>query len=75
MVLKHKESRRQDDAKARALDEVSQEPTSRLNAEIPLSLHNAVKIQAVNEGRTLAGIVAQALNEYLSKVSNESLKL
>lgn len=71
MALSAKNNRRDRKAKQEALDEATKEDTTRLNAVIPVSLHSKVKIQATQERRTITDIVVEALNEYLSKNSNE----
>ena len=67
MALKVKETRRNSTSKTRALQDVVQEETTRLNIDLPLSLHRQVKIRAAEEGGTMTGIVAQALDAYLKK--------
>ncbi|NER82585.1 MAG: hypothetical protein F6K42_24100 [Leptolyngbya sp. SIO1D8] len=71
MVLKAKQSRRDHAAKTEALEVAGKEDTTRLNAEIPLSLHSRIKIQSTKERRAMTEIVIDALNEYLSRNSNE----
>ena len=68
MVLKAKKTRREHDLKDQAIHEASKEETTRLNAEIPVSLHNRVKIRAVQEGKgsSITSIVIKALEAYLS---------
>jgi len=51
MVLKAKKTRREHDLKDQAIHEASKEETTRLNAEIPISLHNKVKMRAIQEGK------------------------
>jgi predicted HicB family RNase H-like nuclease len=41
------------------------------NLEIPASLHKTMKKRAADEGRSVKDIVLQAIDEYLSKYSNE----
>lgn len=71
MVLKAKTSRRTTETKELAIDEVAREETTRLNAMIPVSLHKRVKLQAVEEERSITDIVIEALDEYLSKNSKK----
>ncbi len=72
LKAKDKSQRRHDLQKQAALEEASKEETTRLNAEIPVSLHNRLKIQAVKEGKgmTVTKIVIQSLEDYLSKNSD-----
>ncbi len=51
MVLKAKRTRREHELKNLAMEEASKEETTRLNAEIPVSLHHKIKIRAVEEGK------------------------
>ena len=71
MALQPKKNRRSRKEKTEAMQVASQEPTKRLNAEIPQSLHSEVKIQAVRENRKIVDLVIDALREYLSKNSIE----
>jgi predicted HicB family RNase H-like nuclease len=71
MVLKAKTNRRSTELKEQVIEEVAREETTRLNAMIPVSLHKRVKMQAVEEGRSITDIVIEALEEYLSKTSKE----
>jgi len=67
MVLKAKKTRREHDLKDQAIHEASKEETTRLNAEIPVSLHNKIKMRAIQEGkgRSITSIVIDALEAYL----------
>ncbi len=67
MTLRAKKSRREDQQKIEAVEEASKEETTRLNAEIPVSLHNKVKIRAIQEGKgsSITNIVIKALETYL----------
>ena len=67
MALQPKKQKRDRASKTEAIEAASKEDTKRLNAEIPVSLHNKVKIRAVEEGRNLVDVVVEALNDYLSK--------
>jgi hypothetical protein len=73
MVLRAKKSHRDDNHKQAALDEAIKEEITRLNAEIPISLHSKVKIRAVQEGKgqTITSIVIKALEAYLKTEINE----
>ena len=71
MALQPKKNRRERKEKNQAMQVASSEPTKRLNAEIPQSLHSEVKIQAVKENRKIVDVVIDALKEYLSKNSIE----
>ena len=68
MVLKAKKTRRDHEQKNWAIEEASKEETTRLNAEIPVSLHNKVKIRAIEEGRSssITSLVIKALEAYLN---------
>lgn len=67
MALKAKKTRRDNEQKIQAIEEASKEETSRLNAEIPVSLHNKVKMRAIQEGKgsSITSIVIKALEAYL----------
>lgn len=67
MVLKAKTTRRENQQKASAIDEATKEETIRLNADIPVRLHQQLKIRAVQERCSLTEIVTRVLNDYLSK--------
>jgi hypothetical protein len=73
-MLRAKKSRRDDNQKQAALEEAAKEETTRLNAEIPVSLHNRVKIRAIQEGKgkTITSIVVKALEAYLQTEINEN---
>lgn len=72
-MLKAKKTRRQHDNRDEAILDVTKEETKRLNVDIPIRLHNQIKIQAIKEGggATISSISIKALNEYLSNHSNE----
>lgn len=70
-MLKAKKTRRQHDNRDDAIAEVTKGETKRLNADIPATLHTQVKLQATREGETISSVTIKALNEYLSKHSNE----
>ncbi|MHC5747966.1 MAG: hypothetical protein ACYTXT_40155 [Nostoc sp.] len=67
MVLKAKKTRREHELKNLAIEEARSEETTRLNAEIPVSLHNKVKMRAIEEGKgsSITSIVIKALEAYL----------
>lgn len=73
MVLKAKKTRREDELKNLAMEEASKEETTRLNAEIPVSLHHKIKIRAVEEGKgsSITSIVIKALEAYLEHPVNK----
>jgi predicted HicB family RNase H-like nuclease len=70
-VLSAKKKRRASRAKDEALSEVTREETMRLNADVPVSLHRRVKLQAAQEGKSITEILITALETYLRKYSNE----
>jgi predicted DNA binding CopG/RHH family protein len=51
------------------------EKTRRFNAEIPASLHAAIKKRAIDEGLHMNELAAKVFNEYLSKRVDEQKKL
>ena len=71
MTLRAKISRRKRQEKEEALTEATKEETKRLNAEIPKTLHNKLKVFAASRGTKITDVTIQALNEYLSKNSKE----
>jgi predicted HicB family RNase H-like nuclease len=48
-----------------------EEPTKRLNANVPESLHRAVKLEAARRGVDMKAIMVDALREYLPSYSDE----
>lgn len=72
-MLKAKVTRRDHEGKQQAIEAASKEDTTRLNAEIPMSLHNRVKMRAIQEGRgsTITSIIIRALTEYLETPINK----
>lgn len=74
MVLKAKKTRRDHDLKEQAIEEASKEETTRLNAEIPVSLHNKIKMRAIEEGKggSITNIVIKALSAYLDTPVKDS---
>lgn len=69
LKAKDKSKRRYDSQKQAAVEEASKEETTRLNVEMPLSLHSRLKIQAIQEGKgvTITKIVNQAIEDYLNQ--------
>lgn len=67
MVLDVKKTRRDSDAKTRALDEVTKEATKRLNVDIPASLHTQLKTRAAQQGTTIRVLAKQVLETYLEE--------
>jgi hypothetical protein len=43
---------------------VEKEPAVRLNVELPVALHKAVKMRAIQEGRTIKEVVLSFLSDY-----------
>lgn len=43
------------------------EPTKRLNAEIPASMHSSFKAKAAKEGKKMTNVVRELIAEYLSE--------
>jgi len=54
-----------------AVQDIEPEKTQRFNADIPVSLHRDIKIQAIKEGVKLNSLTIRLFNEYLSKVSKD----
>ena len=46
---------------------VTEDETARLSIVLPRSKHQALKIKAVTEGRTIQAVVNQLIDEYLNK--------
>ena len=67
MTLKAKKTRRQREEKEAAITEATKEETKRLNAEIPKSLHNRLKMFAAEKETKITDVIINALNEYMSK--------
>jgi plasmid stability protein len=44
----------------------AEEPTARLNVQIPAKMRQQLKIRAVQEGRTVQDLVRQLIQEYLA---------
>jgi predicted DNA binding CopG/RHH family protein len=45
----------------------AEEPTARLNVQIPAKMRQQLKIRAIQEGRTVQELVKQLLHEYLNR--------
>ena len=45
----------------------AEEPTARLNVQIPAKMRQQLKIRAVQEGRTVQDLVKQLLHQYLNR--------
>ncbi len=71
MALQAKKTRRKRQEKEKAISEATKEETKRLNAEIPKTLHNKLKMFAASRETKITDVVIKAINEYLSKNSNE----
>jgi hypothetical protein len=71
MVLRAKKDRRSTVMKTAALEEAGKLDTTRLNADIPITLHTQVKQRAAQERNSMTDIVVKALVEYLDKSTNE----
>ena len=53
------------------LEDAGQEDQVRLNADVPKSLRKRVQIQSAREERSIREIVIDAVEEYLSRYSEE----
>ena len=71
MALQAKKTRRKRQEKEEAKREATKEETKRLNAEIPKTLHNKLKVFAASRETKITDVVILALNEYMSKNSND----
>ena len=65
MTLQAKTQRRESETKERVLAEVTAESTTRLNVEIPTSLHRRIKMASVVNDTTIMELVTVALEDYL----------
>jgi predicted HicB family RNase H-like nuclease len=63
---KQKTEQAQEQAKKAA-----QEPTKRLNANVPESLHRAVRMEAARRGVDMKDVMVEALAEYLPNYPDE----
>jgi hypothetical protein len=75
MTLAVKPTRRSSVSKREAIEEATREPTIRLNALIPASLHKRLKLRAIEEGSgaTVTAIIIAAADEYLRRGADESM--
>ncbi|MEM7811351.1 MAG: hypothetical protein AAF532_07740 [Planctomycetota bacterium] len=66
MTLTLKPPRHDSDRKRAALEEATREETTRLNIMIPVRLHRALRLRAVDEGKgtTITALVTRALEEF-----------
>jgi len=71
MALRAKKTTTQNASKEAVVKEVTKAETTRLNADIPIRLHRGLKMLAAQQGRSITEITIEALNEHLSKHSNE----
>lgn len=53
------------------MEEAASEPTKRLNANVPVSLHRAVRMEAARREIDMKTVMIEALEEYLPNYSNE----
>lgn len=74
LKAKDKSKRRHDSQKQAAVEEALKEETTRLNVEMPISLHSRLKIQAIQEGKgvTITKIVNKAIEDYLHENNHSS---
>lgn len=70
-MLKAKSSRRERKDKEEAVEEIIREVTTRLNAEIPISLHQKLKILATKQRKSVTEILIDLIHEYLKQYSIE----
>lgn len=70
MPLKAKTNRRENSAKEAALEEVAKEEMVRLNLNVPTSLRQRLKLQAVKEERDMSEIMTELLEGYLDQTSS-----
>jgi predicted HicB family RNase H-like nuclease len=52
-------------------DAAAEEPKKRLNANVPESLHQAVRMEAARRGVDMKTVMVEALTEYLPNYPNE----
>lgn len=71
MVLTVKSTRRASPSKKAAIEEATREDSVRINAMVPRSLRDRLKMQAIQEGNssTVTAILIRASEEYLSRYS------
>lgn len=72
-MLEAKTTRRERRDKETAIKALQKEETTRLNAEIPASLHKRIKVFAVSREQSITDVIKVALDEYLLKYSNEEV--
>ncbi|MEZ6069475.1 MAG: hypothetical protein R3C10_04195 [Pirellulales bacterium] len=77
MILSVKDARRASAAKDAALEEAAREDMVRLNATVPRSLRDRLKMQAIREGgnRTVTAILMDATEEYLDRYGDADTSL
>lgn len=59
-----------DEAREQA-EKAGEEDTKRLNANVPESLHRAVRMEAARRGVEMKQVMVEALTEYLPNYSDE----
>ena len=59
------------EAAAEEEERAAEEPTKRLNANVPESLHKAVRMEAARRGVDMKTVMVEALKEYLPNYSDE----
>jgi predicted HicB family RNase H-like nuclease len=52
-------------------EKAAEEPTKRLNANVPESLHQAVRMEAARRGVDMKTVMVEALSEYLPNYSDK----
>jgi len=67
MSLTAKRPSKGDSAKAKLLEDIKKEGTSRLNADIEKSLYREIKIRCAEEDRSISEITRELWVEYLNK--------
>lgn len=53
------------------VEKAAEEETKRLNANVPESLHQAVRMEAARRGVEMKQVMVEALTEYLPNYSSE----
>lgn len=66
-MLKAKAKSNQSQGKKEALREVTKDETSRINANIPKSLHRRFKAKCAEEGASMSDLIEKWISEYMSK--------
>ena len=64
---KAKREREESQGKSAAMDDVRKESTKRLNATVPASIYNKLKVRAAQDDRTINDLVNEWIIEYLSE--------